>query len=98
MASLHELNYHLTNSCSLSLSVYVNPKVGCQSSVDKARRPQNIFTAAPSPVDFQDAPIEKSVELKVPQNGECGGFTMCYGILSHKGYYPDDPTKPNQVI
>ncbi len=79
--------------------MYVNPKVGCHSSADNARRRRNVFTGAPSPdVACQNAPIEKSMELKVPPNGECGGFTIRYGILSHKGYYPDDSTKPNQVI
>ncbi len=86
---------------SLSLLVYaLNPKVGCQSSRDKANGRREFRNGSPQCVNFfKDDPNPKCMELKVAQSEEGGGgFTIRYGVLSHKGYYPDESTKPNQVI
>ncbi len=79
--------------------------MGCQTSVDSDIQRADIRRPSPSPgtrssdVEFWSDSVEKSVVLNVPQNGGSSGeFTLRYGILSHKGFYPDDLTKPNQVI
>ncbi len=79
--------------------------MGCQTSVDNGIERHGAESCSvtsqitnTNEMEFQIESNEKSVTLNVRPNGKSGGgFTLRYGIISHRGYYPDDIYKPNQV-
>lgn len=68
-------------SVEVDSSQYANPSGGAQSD-SAAKAPEKALRK----VECSDEPREII----------CGGLRLRYAFLSQKGYYPDDPHKPNQ--
>jgi len=69
--------------------------MGCCESVEESsflsvEKPRE--EAAPAP----EAALRKVVASDEAKEVICGGLRLRYAFLSQKGYYPDDPDKPNQ--
>ncbi len=99
VASIVELLI-LALAATLALTLDINkPLVGCQTSVDNVVRGTTLPTEPPSnEIGLRIDSIANSVILNIPKKEGCGGLILHYGIISHKGFYPDDANKPNQVI
>ena len=76
----------------------------CESSEESSYMSQDDKSAKGAPETAKaeaatkapEKALRKVVASEEPKEIICGGLRLRYAFLSQKGYYPDDPHKPNQ--
>lgn len=73
--------------------------MGCCESMEESSymsQEKSAPETAKAPVKAPEKALRKVDASDEPKEIICGGLRLRYAYLSQKGYYPDDPHKPNQ--